>query len=248
MWKCLHDDPGTSKLLKQIYGGNRPEISYPKLRTAVPRENLPPEFKDARNHGGGNTDRSAAKTNENIVRVPKFRGARSDGPAPIDSVVTRRKRAGQIHQEQAAVRERVEHYRPPYVKEVGECEKSRLAERFEFGGGKALPEEMTGPVMPIPSEARWKASEERRIARALRRRKGLPDMNDEGGGGVGGDKGSALPATTMFDQVASEIEERQQFLLQARESGVPCDRESEARVMSEISLRMRELKRLTPSG
>ena len=32
MWKCLHDDPGTSKLLKQIYGGNRPEISYPKVR------------------------------------------------------------------------------------------------------------------------------------------------------------------------------------------------------------------------
>lgn len=31
MWKCLHDDPGTSKLLKQIYGGSRPEISYPKV-------------------------------------------------------------------------------------------------------------------------------------------------------------------------------------------------------------------------
>lgn len=44
-----------------------------KLRTAVPRENLPPEFKDARNHGSGNTGTSAAKKNENIVQVPKFR-------------------------------------------------------------------------------------------------------------------------------------------------------------------------------
>lgn len=93
------------------------------------------------------------------------------------------------------------------------CE--RLAERFEFGGGKALPEEMTGPVMPIPSEARWKASEERRIAGALRRRKGLPDMDDECGGAVGGDKGSALPATTMFDQVGFNRQA-------ARVSGLVC--------------------------
>lgn len=32
MWKCLHDDPGTSKLLKQIYGASRPDIAYPKVR------------------------------------------------------------------------------------------------------------------------------------------------------------------------------------------------------------------------
>lgn len=49
-------------------------------------------------------------------------------------------------------------------------------------------------------------------------------------------------------QVANEIEERQQFLLEARESGVPRDSETEARIMGEISLRMGELKRLTPSG
>ena len=49
-------------------------------------------------------------------------------------------------------------------------------------------------------------------------------------------------------QVANEIEERQQFLLEARESGVPCDADTEARIMGEISLRMGELKRLTPSG
>lgn len=47
-------------------------------------------------------------------------------------------------------------------------------------------------------------------------------------------------------QVANEIEERQQFLLRAREFGMPCDSESEARIMGEISLRMGELKRLTP--
>lgn len=37
MWKCLHDDPGTSKLLKQIYGASRPDIAYPKVRALVQR-------------------------------------------------------------------------------------------------------------------------------------------------------------------------------------------------------------------
>lgn len=46
----------------------------------------------------------------------------------------RRKRVGQIHQEQAAVRERVEHYRPPFVKPVGESEKSRYFVDGRVGG------------------------------------------------------------------------------------------------------------------
>lgn len=55
------------------------------------------------------------------------RAAKSaERPAPIDSVaVMRRKRAGRIQEEQAAVRDRIDHYRPPYIKEVGEGEKSR---------------------------------------------------------------------------------------------------------------------------
>lgn len=78
----------------------------------------------------------------------------------------------------------------------------RLAEKFEYGGGKALPEEMTGPVMPIPSEARWKAAEEKRIDGVMRRRKGLPDVDDDDGGGGGTDSGGGHGgATTMFDQV-----------------------------------------------
>eukprot|EP00903_Cladosiphon_okamuranus_P006108 g6017.t1 len=214
------------------------------LRTVIPRSNLPAEFKDSRRSQG-----SADRRPEKQVRVPKFRGSRQEGPAPIDSVVMRRKRIGQIQEEQAAVRERVEHYRPPFVKPVGESEKSRLAEKFEFGGGKALPEEMTGPVMPIPSEERWKAAEKRRVAGVMRRRKGLPeDEEDERAASKDGRLGGAVPATNMFDQVANEIEERQQFLLEARESGVPCDSETEARIMGEISLRMGELRRLTPSG
>ncbi|CAM9874501.1 unnamed protein product [Pylaiella littoralis] len=251
MWRCLHDDPGTSKLLKQIYGG-RPEISYPKLRPAIPRSNLPPEFKDSRRSSSSSSSSGSPNgQRKNQVRVPKFRGVTPEGPALIDSVAMRRKRAGRIQEEQVAVRDRVEHYRPPYIKEVGESEKFRLAEKFEYGGGKALPEQIAGPVMPIPSEARWKASEKRRIAGAMRRRKTLPDGEDGGddnsssGGGSGG-SGGALPATNMFDQVANEIEERQQFLLRAREFGMPCDSESEARIMGEISLRMGELKRLTP--
>ena len=67
---------------------------------------------------------------------------------------------------------------------------------------------MTGPVMPIPSEARWKSSEAKRVAAVVRRRKGLPDDDDidfaepsDGGGGAG--KDGTLTATTMFDQVCA---------------------------------------------
>lgn len=87
-----------------------------------------------------------------------------------------------------------------------------MAEKFEFGGGKALPEEMTGPVMPIPSEERWKASEKRRIAGVMRRRRGgLPEEDDartaDGEGGRGG-AAVAAPATTMFDQVTCNFDRR----------------------------------------
>lgn len=46
-------------------------------------------------------------------------------------------------------------------------------------------------------------------------------------------------------QVASEIEERQQFLLDARASGVPY--KDERGVLAEISQRMSELKKLSPA-
>lgn len=81
----------------------------------------------------------------------------------------------------------------------------RLAEKFEYGGGKALPEEMTFPAMPIPSEERWKASEAERVARVLRRRKGLHGIV---GQEIGEDDGAdsrttkkTAPPTNMFDQV-----------------------------------------------
>ncbi|CAN0102108.1 unnamed protein product [Laminaria digitata] len=209
MWKCLHDDPGTSKLLKQIYGASRPDIAYPKIRTTVPRANLPPAFLPG-GLGEPKDRESAAKgRGAKYVRVPKFgKTKKAGGRAPIDSgAIMHRRRGDQIQEEQAANRERMECYRPPYTKPVGEEEKSRLAEKFEFGGGKALPDEMTGPVMPIPSEARWKASEAERVAAVVRRRKGLPDADDglaepAGGGGGGGGTGCS-PATTMFDQVCT---------------------------------------------
>lgn len=243
MRKCLNDDPATAKLLKQIYGGTRPDISYPKVNT-VPRANLPPAFlrggRGEPRDGGALTD---AKTSKE-VKVPKFRGTRPEGPAPIDSVMMRRKRGSKIKEEQAVDRIKMEHYRPPYVKPVGEGEKSRLAEKFEFGGGKALPNEMTCPSMPTPSKERWKKSEAQRVDGTLRRRKGGPDKYFEFEEGVRKKENIRALATNMFDQVANEIEERQKFLFEARESGFPY--EDEGRILGEISQRMTELTRLTP--
>lgn len=79
-----------------------------------------------------------------------------------------------------------------------------MAEKFEYGGGKALPDEMTGPVMSIPSEQRWKDSEAKRVAAAIRRRKGLPDIADQDDGGNSGRaraNTSQHPAS-MFDQAS----------------------------------------------
>lgn len=45
-------------------------------------------------------------------------------------------------------------------------------------------------------------------------------------------------------KIADEIEERQRYLLEARQSGVRC--EHEERIMAEISQRIAELNRLTP--
>lgn len=82
---------------------------------------------------------------------------------------------------------------------------NRLAEKFEYGGGKALPEEMTFPAMAIPSEERWKASEAERVARVLRRRKGLHGIVDreigEENAAEPGPTKNAAPPTNMFDQV-----------------------------------------------
>ena len=56
-------------------------------------------------------------------------------------------------------------------------------------------------MMPIPSEERWKASEKRRIAGVMRRRKGLPEEDGSRTAGEGDGRAGAVPATTMFDQV-----------------------------------------------
>ncbi|CAM9399688.1 unnamed protein product [Choristocarpus tenellus] len=234
MWKCLHDDPETAKLLKKIYG-IRPEINYPKIKT-IPRANLPPtpQVKDPK--------QISKKTNKG-VRVPKFRGnARDNGVQNANPAIIRRsqrKPGPAIAQEQAELWDKIAHYRPPFIKPIGDNEKERLAERFEFGGGKALPDEMTTPAGTTPSEERWKQLEANRVARVRRRRKGLPEevVKDFGHRG----EGDSLEFT-MFDQVASEIEERQKFLLDARASGVPFD--DEPRIKAEISQRISELDRL----
>ncbi|CAM9311789.1 unnamed protein product [Ascophyllum nodosum] len=244
MWKCLHDDPATSKLLKQIYGGVRPDISYPKVNIAPRTDSPPAAMPGGRVKQRSRVTRTGARFSKE-VKVPKFRAtkkAEAGKPAPIDSVVMRRKQEPKIKEEQAINRLKIEYYRPPYVKPVGEDEKLRLAEKFEYGGGKALPDEMTCPAIPIPSEEKWKKSEAKRISGVLRRRK--KDKGFEYEDILENTTDDCAHATNMFDQVASEIEERQKFLLNARESGLRY--ENEGHIMAEISHKMVELAHLTP--
>jgi hypothetical protein len=110
--------------------------------------------------------------------LPCCRGPKVEPPAPIDYAAPRRRRSEDIQRELDRNAERTAAYRPPNIKAVAtDAEKARLAEKFSYGGGKALPTELTAPVQPIPSEVLAKRKEADRIAKVMRRRSGLPEVS-----------------------------------------------------------------------
>ncbi|CAM9248552.1 unnamed protein product [Chrysoparadoxa australica] len=238
-WKALRDDPVANRALKSIYGC-KAEINYPKLRTkpAVPRGNLPAKQSGIKTYMKRGTGSSAAAA----VKVPKFKGRSHKPPAPIE-YVTKRKPQATIEEEQQGIAMRINHYRPPNTRAVAtDQEKDRLAEKFTFGGGKALPEELTNPTIPIPSVVASKQREAKRVAAVMRKRQGLPEEIE------------AAPATQpetepydMFEQLACEVEERQRYLTEIEADGLSISRDETRRIQAEINHRLGQLKLMTAS-
>lgn len=264
-WRVFKHDTEAGRLLSRLYGvrpNARPQIKYPNLKTreicgsAQQRSHWksPGQGQQVERKG---FDRSRAAS----VTAPKVGRAAQDKPASAVTLIPRRKNEVACQEEQLAI-ESVRHtFRPPNRGDYStDREKDRLNELFTFGGGSALPEELTLPQAPLPSEVRQKKEERRRVEKACRRRRAQrngggsngngPDLldgnssqsdNDEGGrealkDGRGGHKAG------LFDQILGEIEERRNFQFAMEEAGSGTS--TRAQIADEISSRVKELAKL----
>ena len=152
-WKAFDTSTEAGKLLQQLYGGQmkNPNIEYPKLQPRADAAKQRPKFIPGGAREGASDPRAATKRAAN-VNVPKMGRHERARPAAIEYVEKRRSGAVIDAQVQDA-KMRLECYRPPNVKPFStDAEKAKVQERFEFGGGRCLPEELTHHAGPLPSE------------------------------------------------------------------------------------------------
>jgi hypothetical protein len=259
-WRSLRDVPELNRLLNNIYPG-RKSVSAPSTGlTRVPRENVPAFIPGGGSANAGSSSASARKKKTSAVNVkaPKVGLGARRRPELVSApygdelegrmqgcpqqYLGRRRPQRVIESEIRYISMRTEAYRPPHIKAVStEEEKDRLAERFTFGGGKALPDELTIQKTVIPSHARAEAAEQERIMTVMARRAGedLP---------APGDPQDPSPERSakelLYDQIMDEIDERQQYIARARKTGISLPGE-EDRIRGEISLRVARLKQLS---
>lgn len=233
-WKALaEEDPAVGRLLKSIYGSKVEVSQAPKFKSVPRSAESTPRFSAS---GVSTVVPVVEKVN---VPVPKFRGPKAPKLSMIETAAIRRRRESDIRQELDRNAERAAAYRPPNIKAIAtEDEKIRLAEKNFYGGGKGLPLELTNPAQPIPSELAARRREADRIARAQRRREGLPEESE---------MPASAPQPTLFDQVANEVEERQQYLQDMKASGLPIKPDVERRIMAEIDTRVAQLHKMQKS-
>lgn len=107
-------------------------------------------------------------------------------------------------------------YRPPTNIINGELEKERLNSLHTYGGGRALPEELTMPKQSRPKDTNIVKKDE-----CESRQKSLSD------------------------QIVNEIKERQEFQMTMEEMN--AGEETRDKIMTEISVRMKELMKIDQS-
>uniref|UniRef100_A0A7S4MSU8 Uncharacterized protein n=1 Tax=Odontella aurita TaxID=265563 RepID=A0A7S4MSU8_9STRA len=258
-WRVFQHDTEAGRLLSRLYGvqpGGKPQINYPKLKT---RKSCSTERAHWKSPGQGEVDRKRAgfdRRRAASVSVPKVGSAvRRGETASAVTFIPRRKNEVACHEDLACI-ESVRHtFRPPNRSEYStDREKDRLNELFTYGGGVALPEELTLPEAPLPSEEKHRRVEARRVEKAkcrrqARRNRGSKededDLSDDSSlsnsreSEAMSDKGHN---DRMFDQVLGEIEERRmfQFSMEEASSGAL----TRAQIADEISSRMKELVKL----
>lgn len=253
-WRVFKHDTEAGRLLSRLYGvtpGGKPQINYPKLKTRTNR----PDQQQARSHwkGGRDSDRTGFdRSRAATVAAPKVgRGTRYGGGAATAAVALIPRRKNEIAcQEELTAIESVRHaFRPAHDGGAysTDVEKDRLNELFTFGGGAALPEELTLPEAPLPSEERSRKAERRRVDKARRRRRArlngdAADGDSTDSDGEDGREASKGHGAGLFDHILGEIEDRRTFQFSMEETGSGAS--TRAQVAEEISARVKELMKL----
>ncbi|KAJ1460348.1 hypothetical protein M885DRAFT_509291, partial [Pelagophyceae sp. CCMP2097] len=219
-------------MLKKLYGGaaGHPNIAYPQLRTKPSTQ--PPAFIP----GGAKIGSADPRAKTRIVKevaVPR-RVAPPREYSAID-LVPHLKPKRDIDAFVAETKLQTEGFRPAVCKPVStDEEKARLQERCEWGGGKALPAEMTQAGGALPSKAAAQAKERARVNAVWRRRRGEPEPSAPS-------SGPADLATQRVEMLTREIEDRQKYLVNMTKLGVHND--ATRRVDTEITIRKHELRK-----
>jgi len=235
--------------LAKLYGGQyKPQIQYPTLKKKKKKGPMhssgwhPTGKANNADPRRSHVDKSKALS----VSVPKFQKKSQYTFAPVD-FIPKRRAVEECRQFIDDVEMRQSAYRPPNVNAYSaESEKDRLSEVFTHKGGRALPNELTHPVGPAPSEVRQKMAEQRRIdeARSIRRAR----LN----GGVDPLAKEEVPVAVdershkdmMFDQIQGEIMDRRnhQEAMEAAGGG----KDTRSKTAAEISSRLSKLSVLDP--
>ena len=224
-WKVFKGDTEASRLLSRLYGVQANKdcaIQYPKVK--VGKQKL-----DDRTPWN-QSDIKTKTSQRNLVKVPKFGLQKQKKVEHINKVssIPRRKTYASCQQtlEQNSMLNL--NYRPPVsLKQNVSNEKDRLCKLHEYGGGCALPDELTIPKQPIPEDR----------------------TRDKGRKSQQSSKDDNLSTNTKDSNLAGvivgEIKERRDFQIAMEDMG--CGDQTRSKIVSEIECRMRELRVLDPS-
>lgn len=216
-WKVFKGDTEAGRLLSRLYGVQANKdcaIQYPKVK--VGKQNL--EERSPWNQSDIKTKTRQKKQ----VKVPKFGSQKQKKVEHIHKVssIPRRKTYASCQQTLEQNSMLNFNYRPPVsLKQNVSNEKDRLCKLHEYGGGCALPDELTIPKQPIPEE------------------KSQHDSNND-------NLSQKTKESNLASVIVREIKERREFQIAMEDIG--CGDETRDKIVSEIECRMRELRMVDP--
>ena len=219
-WKVFKRDSEAGRLLGRLYGvqSNEPKIHYPKLKRRISGKGKDDKEDLSQRTPWNQTKKDEKQIKKAIVKVPKVGQPKTAHKSSLVSTIPRRKTEESCQEELKRNFLLRSHYRPPMNNTSMTNEKDRLCELHEYGGGCALPDELTHPKQVLPSQAK---KVENTDAGQIR----VDEQN-----------------WSLADQLVTEIRERQEFQLEMEENGLgDATRE---KIVTEISKRMEQLMKI----
>lgn len=193
-WKAFGSDTEAGRLLQKLYGkNNRPKIHYPTPKRMEAEARRP--FCPAGGLPG--SDARIATRREVTINLPRPPPAEMRRYTPaIDFHSGRRKHVKDISAEQDELHRYRQSYRPARAPAVStDANKRKLQTRFQFGGGKALPE--AGLLAPLQAVS---AEDEARMKTTRAKPKTEQDLFD-----------TILQEITDQQNLLAELEKRNDF-------------------------------------